>query len=268
MLNPRKEMVRRLAILGLFLFPLSSNADWLERPNASSPPVNQLRTHGNACGPACLLDAFRSGNSKWQKSIAKIKGKSDPEKIKTIIATHGVRGSRLDPKKRRWNTRYGVSGNDLADMANELKSERWMGTVRAKILFRKERQKETDLLRQTHKQLVSSMKRGLPPILRIRRVAWRSPQGTKVKAWLTVKRHFLVLTGLPEKIPRGATSFAVTYHDPWGGKKLRGTIRINDEKTAGLPTLVADFPQSIIGKDLIQRSEPTSLSISSAIGLF
>ncbi|MDB4524607.1 hypothetical protein N9208_06820, partial [Akkermansiaceae bacterium] len=86
--------------------------------------------------------------------------------------------------------------------------------------------------------------------------------------WLTVKAHFVVLTGLPEKLPKETKSFKVTYHEPWGGKSLSGRIHISDTKSAGVRTLIARFPGSDIGKTLIGRSEPTFLSLSSAIGLF
>jgi hypothetical protein len=261
-------MVLKVALLLFIGLPLQAKEGWLAAPYPGSPPANQLRTNGNACGPACLLDAFRSGGEKWGSSIARIKGSTDTEKIKGIIMGVGRRPSRLDPTKTRWSKRIGVNATDLADMANELRSERWMRSVKTKVLFMGERETQTERLRQTHKLLASSLKRELPPVLRLRRVAWRSPEGSDQKAWLTIKRHFIVLTGLPAKLPRGATSFPVTYHDPWGGYQYQGTIRVTDDKTRGLPTLVADFPKSKIGRDLVRRNEPTCLSLSSAIGLF
>ena len=241
---------------------------WLSAPVADAPPANQLRVDGNACGPACLLDAFRAGSEKWRKSICRIGGKSDSAKIRRIIFDYARRPSALDPRKARWNQRLGVASPDLVAMANELRNEWWMGTVKQEIFFRKSRERESELLSKVHRTLSKSLKKGLPPILRIRRVAWRAPNGSSIKSWLMIKPHFIVLTGIPEKITKGATSFQVTYHDPWGGKKLSGTIQIPDGTTAGMPTLIANFPGSDIGKKLVRRNEPTCLSLSSAIGLF
>lgn len=256
-----------LLFLGTIL-PLAAQDQWLTTPVPDSPPVNQLHTDGNACGPACLLDAFRSGGAKWRKSLARIEGKDDAAKLKKIILTYGRRGSRLDPGRYRWNGRFGINLTDLGDIANELRTERWMPEVKTSILFRKKRESQEALLKRTHRLLSTSLKKGLPPILRVRRVAWRANAGSDVKAWLTVKRHFLVLTGLPAKLPRDATSFPVTYHDPWGGHRYRGTIQITDQKSSGLPTLVARFPESRIGRKLIRQNEPACLSLSSALGLF
>lgn len=254
----------------LLCLPLSLWADrtWLNSPHPNLPAVNQLQTDGNACGPACLLDAFRSGSEKWRQSITKIEGDSDTEKIKKIILTYGKRGSRLDPKKARWNGRYGMNGSDLADIANELRSERWMGTVTQKIFFKTAKKNHHALLKKTHKQLSHSLKKGLPPIVRVRRVALRTIPGTRQKDWLSVKGHFLVITGLPKTLPKNASSFPVTYHDPWGGKKLQGHIRTPNTEQLRLPTLVADFPHSTFGKTLLPRQEPSCLSLSSGIGLF
>jgi hypothetical protein len=99
-------------------------------------------------------------------------------------------------------------------------------------------------------------------------VAWRAPKGSTTKNWLAVKRHYLVLTGLPAKLPKNATSFLVTYHDPWGGKKYQGTVRIPDARSAGMATLIADFPHTKIGKSLVRKGEASCLSLSSALGLF
>ena len=265
-------MVRSLALLfGATLtltLTLAAGENWLAAPVPSSPPVNQLRTDGNACGPACLVDAFRSGGPKWRASIAQIKGSNDAARVKNLILQYGRKGSRLDPARYRWNGRFGINATDLTDIANELRSERWMRKVKAKVLFRDKGDTPEELLQETHQHLSASLKRKLPPILGIRRVAWRSPKGTSIQAWLTVKRHFVVLTGLPAKLPRDATSFPVTYHDPWGGKKFRGTIRIPGPKTQGLPTLVADFPNTTVGQSSLQKEEASCLSLSSAIGLF
>lgn len=45
-------------------------------------------------------------------------------------------------------------------------------------------------------------------------------------------------------------------------------LLVVDAKTHPLATLIADFPDSKIGKNLIQGGEPTVLSFSSALGLF
>ena len=261
-------MIPRIILYFLTALVLPGAPAWLAAPVPASPAVNQLRTDGNACGPACLLDAFRAGSEKWRASVEKIEGTTDTEKIKKIIRLHGKLGSQLDPKKARWNARYGVNGTDLATMANEMRSGRWMGTVRQRVFFKTSRESDLSLLKRAHKRFATSLKKGLPPIARIRRVAFRAPQGTTTKSWLAIKRHFLVITGLPAKLPTNATSFAVTYHDPWGGKALQGVIRISDGRSAGLSTLVADFPESNIGKSLPRSGETSLLSLSSAIGLF
>lgn len=261
-------MARSLFFLFLTLLPLPAEPKWLTAPIPDSPPVNQLRTDGNACGPACLLDAFRAGGPKWRKSIAQLDGTSDDAKLKTLILTYGRSGSRLNPERYRWNGRFGINLTDLADIANELRHERWMPKVKTWVLFQKQKESQRTLLKRVHADLASSLKKGFPPILRVRRVAWRTPEGAETKTWLAVQRHFLVLTGLPAKLPRRATSFAVTYHDPWGGHRYQGTIKITDATTSRLPTLVADFPRSKIGSDLIRQGEPSCLSLSSTLGLF
>ena len=261
-------MIKSILILHLTILSCFGQVNWLTAPIPNSPPVNQLRTDGNACGPACLLDAFRSGSEKWQKSIAQITGKTDNEKIKKIITQFGKLPSEMNVKRARWNGRYGVNATDLAHMANELRNQKWMGTVRQEIFFKTNRESDLALLKRTHKKLTRSLKKGLPPILRVRRVAYRSPNGTSTKAWLNLKSHYLVLTGITEKLSKNATSFSVTYHDPWGGKKHQGTVQIATEQTSGIATLIAHFPDTSVGKSLVKKGETSSLSLSSAVGVF
>jgi hypothetical protein len=52
-----------------------------------------------------------------------------------IISDYARRPSSLDPEKARWNGRYGIASPDLVAMANELRSERWMGLCEAGNLF-------------------------------------------------------------------------------------------------------------------------------------
>jgi len=77
-----------------------------------------------------------------------------------------------------------------------------------------------------------------------------------------------VLTGITEKLSKNATSFSVTYHDPWGGKKHQGTVQIATEQTSGIATLIAHFPDTSVGKSLVKKGELSSLSLSSAVGVF
>lgn len=252
----------------LLVLPIPLSANWLSAPVKDSPSVNQLKTSGNACGPACLLDAFRSGSKKWRSSIARIEGTSDKDKIINIIKAHGRKASRLDATKARWNTRQGINAPDLADMANEMRAAMWMGTVKQELFFPGNRESSSQLLQRTHRNLTRSLEKGLPPILSVRRMALRAPARNSAPVWLTVKRHFVVLTGLPAQLPKNAESFQVTYHDPWGGKKLTGTVRLPKPEERKIGTLVVDFTGSNIGRNLVRRGEQTRLSLSSAIGLF
>ncbi len=262
-------MTKSLLLLST-IFTLFSHGqkNWQTTPLPTSPPVNQLRANGNACGPACLIDAFRSGSNEWQKSIQQIKGANDTAKIISLIHSHGKKGSALNPKRYRWNGRYGINITDLTTIANELRAHRKMPTVKSTLFFQSERQNARALLKHTHRQLSRSLKKGLPPIIRVRRMTFKSTKGSAKKVWLPVKRHYLVITGLPKKLPRNATSFQVTYHDPWGGKKYSGSIQIPDLNTSSIATPIAYFPQSNIGKKLIPKKQLTTLSLSSAIGLF
>ena len=260
-------MVLKALLTFLLLLPLSGQENWLPAPNLSPKPINQLRTSGNACGPACLLDAFQCGSEKWQFSAAQITGETQKEKLIKIIQSYGAKPSKQFPKQMRWNRKEGISAIDLASMANEMRKKSWMGSVRQRLFFREGKTNHLKHLHATHKRLAHSLKKGFPPILTIRRMALRSPVKGHPKSWLTVKRHYLVLTGLPKTLTQNATTSPVTYRDPWGGYSYRGTIRVPSRSEVSVNTSILDFPQSKIGKNLIRKGEATALSLSSMIGL-
>jgi hypothetical protein len=261
-------MVLRLFFILCCTLPLSAQNNWLAAPNLTPSPINQLRTSGNACGPACLLDAFQCGSEKWSDSAKAIKGESERSRLIKIIQSYGARPSKLIPTRRRWDQRGGVNAEDLTAMANEMRTRSWMGTVKQEILFKGSRETPAKLLQRSHTKLRKSLKKGLPPIMSIRRVALRRIKGSNVSTWLTLKRHYLILTGLPESIKKNANSFPVSYRDPWGGRSLTGTVKIAAESQNGIATLVLDFPKSNVGENLVRKGEPVALSFSSAIGVF
>ena len=262
-------MVCRLLLAVLLITSSLGGVNWVTTPVEDPLPTNQLSVSGNACGPACLLNAFRSGNHQWQKSLREVEGDDDQSTMINIIKKHGRKPSRLDQSKARWNTRQGISAPDLVDIANEMRTSFWMRKVKQTVTFSEHQKpvKDQELLLKTHQQLKDSLKRGLPPILSLRRVSQQNTPSHPPNLWLTVKRHFVVLTGLPDQLPRDATSFQVTYHDPWGGHHYSGNIRLPKTSEEKIATLIADFPNAEIGKKLLKPEQTTSLSLSSILGL-
>lgn len=261
-------MTLNILAWALFALPLSAQENWLSAPNPTPPePINQLRTSGNACGPACILDAFQCGSAKWQYSAAQITGATQAERLLKIIRTHGNRPSKQLPKQKRWTRAEGINATDLAAIGNEMRKKMWMGTIRQRLLFRDQTKSPETHLNSTHKTLTNSLKKGLPPILTARRMIWKSPAEDQPKTWLTVKRHYLVLTGLPKTLNANATSFPVTYREPWGGYSHQGHMRIPKPSELSTNTVILEFPETTIGKTLIQKGEVSTLSLSSLVGL-
>lgn len=271
-------------ILSLFLFcqlHLSAQNDLIYAPNSRATPVNQLKASGNACGPAALLNAAKFGEKNWQASFAAISGDDDRSRILTLINKYGTVRSNHFSTRLRYNSQKGINVADLTDMANDMRVTRWQSKLEYRLLFRNEADGAQAQLVETHQLLRKSLRKGYPPILHLQRVARRHFQRSQQVAWMPVKSHFVVLTSLPDRLPKGATSFPVTYLDPWGGRHLRGEISIPTSEFRSLPAisgqeiknvispnLVADFPKSRVGINLVGKNEATALTLASAIGDF
>lgn len=255
-------------VLGLTAH-LSAAPDLREAPTPSAAPANQLVVSGNACGPAALLNAFRFGNSDWQRASDAIHGKTDRERILTIIREIGMRPSKHVPGRPRWS-RSGISLADLRDMAAEMTTGKFLPHISEEVFFLKPGESPHKLLRRVHQRLEHSLAKGLPPILSIRRHALRqSGQGSP--QWVIIDAHFVTLSSIPRKLDKHAASFPVSYIDPWGGRIRSGTIAIPAPGVlpdpAGKPScLEANFPDSPVGSKLVRKGEKSVIVLSAGIG--
>jgi hypothetical protein len=257
-------MFRLAASSIFFALCVSALADF-----AAPVPANQLVVAGNACGPTALLNAFRFGNPDWQRASNAIVGDTDKQRIYTIIRESGMRPSNSIKGRPRWS-RKGVNIADLHDIANELTRGRFLPLMSQEVLFLKPGETQEKLLRRVHGRFATSLAKGLPPVISLRRYALRRQDGSP-PAWVVLDAHFVTLTVAPRKLEKNARSFPVSYIDPWGGKICQGSIAISDRAVlanaaAAAPCLEAVFPDALVGKKLIRAGESTALTVAAVLG--
>ena len=268
-------MLRRAARLRSLVLPLLGGVAMAapalrEAPGLTAAPANQLVVAGNACGPAALLNALRCGNTDWQRACRAITGTTDKERLLAIIRISGMRPSRNMPGHPRWSRR-GVSVADLTDMANELIAGQYLPPISSDVFFLNPRESPEILLRRVHQRLDTSLAKGLPPLVSLRRYALRPQPAGKAPQWIVIDAHFVTLTAIPGTLDKTARSFPVSYIDPWGGKRYQGSIGIPGPAAftdaAGQSfCLEAEFPQTAVGKSLVHRGEKSVLTVAAAIG--
>lgn len=232
-------------------------------------PANQLVVAGNACGPTALLNAFRFGSPDWQRASNAIAGDTDKQRIYTIIRESGMRPSNSIKGRPRWS-RKGVNLADLHDIANELTRGHFLPLMSEEVLFLKPGETQEKLLRRVHGRFETSLAKGLPPVLSLRRYVLRRQDGNP-PGWVIIDAHFVTLTAVPPKLEKNARSFPVSYIDPWGGKICQGAIAIPERgvlanAAADSPCLEAVFPQALVGKTLVRPGETAALTAAAALG--
>lgn len=235
----------------------------------AAAPANQLRVSGNACGPAALLNAFRFGAPHWQRVSLTVAGDDDRERILTLIREIGMRPSKHLPGRARWSRR-GVGLSDLRDMGNEMIIGQALPQLTEEVFFLDPRETPKKLLHRVHKRFETSLAKGFPPIVSLRRYALRKQSG-KNDQWVVLDAHFVTLTAVPRHLGKNPRSFPVRYIDPWGGRHCEGVIRIPEHPLLangnGTSTaLEAVFPDAQVGKDRVRRGESSALVTSAAIG--
>jgi len=241
-------------------------APTIKAPNAKAEPINQRRAYGNGCGPASLLNAFQYGSEKWQKVFTSIPGTNSRTRISYVVRAWGNKPSKHIKGTQRWKPKEGTNLLDLTDMANEMRAPYFLPKIKYKVLSQKNLESRTHLLSRTHKQITQSLKKGLPPIVSIRRYAYRYSKEIGGKSWWPIRAHFVVVIEIPKFIPKNATSFTIRYVDPYGGFVREGKIQIDTGTFTHCPYLGAHMPKTAVGKSLVKSSEETILTFSAIIG--
>ena len=260
----------RLALNSIGVFLVTATLLYSEEtrvaPDPAAVPANQLSVSGNACGPTALLNAFRFGNKDWRRALDGVSGNNDRERILSIIREIGMRPSKHFPGRARWS-RGGVSVADLKDMANEMTLGKFLPQLSDEVFFPKAGESPEKLLRRVHSRLETSLRKGFPPILSIRRYALRG----KTPQWILLDAHLVTVTAVPRRLERQSRSFGLSYIDPWGGRQSQGRIVIPDSPLLATADgkggcLEAAFPSSLVGKAKVKPGEKSAIIVSAAIG--
>lgn len=265
--------MRRLFLRSLLPLMLcgaaSASPPMREAPATDAAPANQLLVAGNACGPAALLNAFRFGAPHWQRVSEAVKGGKDRDRILTIIREIGMRPSKHLPGRARWS-RAGVGLSDLRDMGNEMIMGHGLPQLDEEVFFLKPRETPGKLLLRVHKRFDTSLAKGFPPVISLRRHALRKLPG-KPAQWVVIDAHFVTLTAVQRRLEKHPRSFHVRYIDPWGGRHCEGVIRIPDmpvltDGKGASTCLEAAFPGTPVGAKRVRSGETSVLVVAAGIG--
>jgi len=258
-----------MRIVLLFLLAISTNLlaqETIKAPNHQAEPINQRRAYGNGCGPASLLNAFQYGSEKWQKIYQSVPGHNSRTRISYVVRAWGTKPSRHLKGTQRWKPKEGINLLDLTDMANEMRFPHGLPKIKYQVVDQKSGESRSQFLHRAHAMIAKSMNKGLPPIISIRRYAYRHSKEVGQKSWWPIRAHFVVVTEIPKSLPKNATSFKIRYVDPYGGFVREGKIQTDTRSFAHCPYLGANLPKTAVGKSFVKSSEATLLTFAAIIG--
>ena len=235
--------------------------------------INQIPIHKNGCGPASLISSYRRGSQPWNKALENIKGDTDKEKFDYLVKHHGNIFSKHLHLQKRFSDKHGINIVDLTDLANEFNAKHKIQLPKLvyNSHFLKGKMEHKELLKNTHKSLKQSLKKGFPPLLSIKTFA---QQGSR---WSQIHGHFVTLVEIPHRLDKGATSFEIKYMDPWGGKIQTGSIHLPEKSFYAInvatkkleprrsPLLEVDFPDSLLGVQGLKPNQRFATTIAFSI---
>jgi len=226
--------------------------------------VDQLDLSVNACGPAALLYSFSAGSETWRRAFRAVPGGNDRERLVYVMKRYALQPSRHFRDQRRWSGRGGVGAADLADMATEMAAAGGkLSGIRSESLV-DTKGNPAALLRRTHRLLAASLKRGLPPVLALKRMA--RPENGAPSSWAVVEGHYIVVTSMPGRLARGAVSFGIDCVDPNGGIRRHAVIRLSPD--SAIPWLLVDCPGAPVGRRRLRSGSVSHISASGVVGRF
>lgn len=260
-------MVFRYSLLFLLIMhSVLCGEEMLRAANQKASPINQRRAFGNACGPASLLNAFQYGTEKWQQAFEAIPGHNSNTRIRHLVTTWGEQPSKHIEGVQRWNKHHGINLVDLHDIANEMCEAHRLPEIQYQILTREKNELQASLLKRTHQLITTSLNEGLPPILSIRRYAYRESKELASKSWWPIRAHFIVIIEVTKNLGPDSRSFKIKYVDPYGGFTREGTLHTDTGGFKESPFLGATLPSALIGKSFIKKGEDSVLTCSAVMG--
>lgn len=209
---------------------------------------DQLDIHEQACGPVAWMNAQVLSDERWGDQYAAL-----PIEVNDrfdILYRHCFRQfSSYAYMKRRWDKENGIRPDDLRDGINMMHRRLRLPKLQLSSLFLRKGESKEMLSGRVFEEIQGSLDQGFTPLLvlsRFQKIKYRNG-GFR---WGVVGSHVVTVTS----VSREEVDLAIAYCDPWGARRLRGTLGSTDKvyfandicakPKRGLeknPCMVADF---------------------------
>ncbi|MFC4994307.1 hypothetical protein [Rubritalea tangerina] len=231
--------------------------------------IDQRNIAENSCGPVALMNAYLWSAPAWKATTAKLP--KDPAKqFEYLRQRHFRQYSPHTYLKQRWDKKNGARADDMRDAINAFHRKAKLPKVQLEHLFTQKDESHAELANRLHRRIQQSLQNGFPPLLTINRFA-RIQYQYGGHRWGTLASHYLTVTEASIN-PENAT-LTLTYLDPWGGRKLSGTLipdterqyfannvhSKTDKKFRKNPCLSVDFPYSATGAEELTAQQANAL---------
>lgn len=178
-----------------------------------------------ACGPAAMANALRFGVPGMREALDSLVGNDDTTRLRFLIDRYFKNvPSEIFPTAKRLGHK-GVLAVDLKNACNDLLREHNLEPLDQLELHRLDGERDRDFLERVHGKLLSSLRRGTPPIIQVRSyAAMQEEEGGAKVVWKATNNHFLVVTRVPTELRKQDMGFVFDAIDPNGGRLVSGYV--------------------------------------------
>jgi hypothetical protein len=183
-----------------------------------------------SCVPLSFIHSLREGGNEYQRIYNRLPGETSEDKCREISKTYGKLRSRHFPEKPLLFDSL-VQNEDIGDFVNAVLANHGRLSLNSRFLDKQSGESGIEQLRRVHGYLLSSIKKGIPPIASFRSIgAVPISQMGNRHGWLGIQGHAVAIIDVPQVLFAHQEGFIFEYLEGVHGERKQGYLFIEKHR--------------------------------------
>jgi hypothetical protein len=207
------------------------------------------------CAPMSFVHALKLGRDEYRDVFRRLPGTSVAEKCRHVARSFGSLHSRQFPGKPLIDEKGGVSNDDLDDLFNAVLSENGGKQLNSTYLNKIQRESGHDHLTRVHKYIITSLERGMPPVVAFRSMGPKVEKDGKYLSWEAISAHAATIVDVPKELATHQEGFTFDYLEGASADRKQGYLYI--EKYREFPVRIRPDSNALYDKPFLNAIVPS-----------